>query len=145
MRVVIDASLLICAFKKNEPGHAVCADFFEAAVSRSVTLCAPALLFPEIAGAFARPTRNPQYAERAIREMRELLDIEVFPLNGEMALGAEAIAGNRLLRGADAFYVALARSLGAALVTLDKEMLERAASEVASCTPAAWLTANLDR
>ncbi|MFA7239809.1 MAG: PIN domain-containing protein [Sulfuricellaceae bacterium] len=82
MRVVIDASVLISAFKENEPEHSASADFLEAAVARSFTLCSPALLFPEIAGAFARPARNPEYAEQVIREIRALLGIKVYTLRG---------------------------------------------------------------
>lgn len=145
MRVVLDASVLISAFKENEPEHSASADFLEAAVAHSVTLCSPALLFPEIAGAFARPGRNPDYAARAIREMRALLEIGIYPLDADLALNAEAIAQNFLLRGADAFYVALARRLGAALITLDREMLERATPVAEVFTPAAWLEASKGR
>lgn len=139
MRVVLDASVLISAFKENEPEHSASADFLEAAIARSVALCSPALLFPEIAGAFARPARNPDYAARVIREMRALLEIEVYPLDADLASNAEAIAQNFLLRGADAFYVALARRFGAVLVTLDRKMLVRAMPAAETLTPAVWL------
>jgi len=74
--------------------------------------------------------------------MRKLWPRKVYSLDADLASNAEAIAQNLLLRGADAFYVALARHLGAALITLDREMLERAMPTVESLTPAAWLALN---
>ena len=139
MRVVIDASVLIAAFKNNEPAHPASADFLEATVAYPVTLCSPAILFVEIAGAFSRPTHNPDYAARVIREMRALLEIELYPIDSDLASNAEAIAQNFFLRGADALYIALARRMNAPLVTLDKEMLERAPPVITCLSPADWL------
>ncbi len=139
MRVVIDASVLVAAFKKNEPAHSVSADFLEATVAHPVTLCSPATLFVEIAGAFSRPTRNPDYAARVIREMRALLEIELYPVDSDLASSAEAIAQNLFLRGADALYVALARRMSAPLITLDKEMLGRSPAAITCLSPADWL------
>ena len=55
----------------------------------------------------------------------------------EMAVAAR-LAGDLRLRAADAVYVAVARTAGA-LITLDTELRERAASEVAVQSPAQWL------
>jgi predicted nucleic acid-binding protein len=55
------------------------------------------------------------------------------------AAAACAFASVGLLRGADAVYVATASQLGATLVTLDREMIERAGRYVEVRTPGEWL------
>jgi predicted nucleic acid-binding protein len=55
----------------------------------------------------------------------------------DQALVDEAtdLASELSLRGADAYYVAVARTLGLALVTFDREQLSRAASVVLTIRP----------
>ena len=55
----------------------------------------------------------------------------------EMAVAAR-LASDLRLRAADAVYVAVART-GGALITLDAELRDRAASVVAAHSPAEWL------
>ncbi len=60
-------------------------------------------------------------------------------LDLDEATDAAAVAVAARLRGADATYVAIAVRTGSTLVTLDAELLERAAALVPVATPEAWL------
>jgi predicted nucleic acid-binding protein len=64
------------------------------------------------------------------------------PLTEAQGEKAAALAAQQFLRGAHAVYVALAKQLGAPLVTWDKELLERAAAVVPTLTPSEWLRRN---
>ena len=61
------------------------------------------------------------------------------PLDLEAAAESAAIAGRAALRGADAIYAATALRNGTTLVTLDQELLTRAAGIIDCVTPAGWL------
>lgn len=138
-RVVIDACVLISAFKADEPQHASAADLFVLLDYHHIEVCAPALLFPEIAGALARPMRDVAYAARVIDGIRHVLPIRIYPLDESLAAGAEAIARECFIRGADAGYAALAKRLHAPLITLDRELLERGCGTFRALTPGEWV------
>jgi predicted nucleic acid-binding protein len=55
---------------------------------------------------------------------------------------AALMAARCKLRGADAVYVALAEALGAPLISLDQEILDRSRRLVAVKTPGRWLQEN---
>jgi predicted nucleic acid-binding protein len=59
----------------------------------------------------------------------------------ERSLGdrAVALAASCRLRGADAVFVALAETLDQPLITLDREILERASRLVEAETPDVWV------
>lgn len=121
--------------------HNASADFLAFSQSQSIELCAPALLFPEIASALARPSRNPAYAAQVVRGIRQMLKINVYTLDTALAAHAEAIAREYFIRGADAFYGALAERLQIPLITLDRELLERGRNVFDAMTPADWIAA----
>ena len=60
-------------------------------------------------------------------------------LTVERAAEAGKTACRLFLKGADSVYAALAAELSAELVTLDRELRERTASELTSLSPAEWL------
>lgn len=64
----------------------------------------------------------------------------LYELDHRRAATAANIAALWALRGADAVYVATARDAGATLITLDREILERAVSVVPIQTPAQWMS-----
>lgn len=139
MRVIIDASVLVSAFRTDEFNHRDSVAFLKAAIARETILCAPTILFPEVVAAFARPTRNGYLSAQIAAQIRELLVIELFSIDIPLALAAETSAQEFFLRGADAIYSALASRLGAPLVTLDKEMLDRPPKGAMSYTPQGWI------
>jgi predicted nucleic acid-binding protein len=139
MRVIIDASVLVSAFRTDELSHLDSVAFIKSAIAQERILCAPTILFPEIMSAFARPMRNAHLATQVVTQIRELLLIELFSIDIPLALAAETAAQKLFLRGADSIYAALASRLSEPLVTLDKEMLARPPQGTMSYTPGGWL------
>lgn len=142
--MVLDASVWVAALIKKEQHHAESALFLGRLVQDRRIASAPTLVLAEVAGAIARQSRDSAGAETGLRFMRAQNWLSIHPLTESQGETAAAIAAQYFLRGADAVYVALARQLGTALVTWDKELLERAAAVVPAFTPADWLRQNLD-
>ncbi|MFA5240953.1 MAG: type II toxin-antitoxin system VapC family toxin [Sulfuricella sp.] len=140
MLAIIDASVLVSAFKADEEQHATSLEFLRVAIERSVHLCAPAILFPEMAAAFSRPGRNSPLASRIMEQIRVWTPIRIYPVDESLALAAEHVALECFIRGADAIYAALANQLGAPLVSWDRELLARAPAGAHAMTPENWLS-----
>ncbi len=65
--------------------------------------------------------------------------LTVHGLDAVAALRAATLASDLRLRAADAVYVATALAAGSVLITLDHEVVDRAASVVRALTPMDWL------
>ena len=77
---------------------------------------------------------NPAIGTRAAGEIRVHRLVHLDPLDGALLrLGLQ-----QRLRGADALYAATAQLAGAALISWDNELIQRAGA----MTPSAWLAAN---
>lgn len=137
--MVVDASVWVAAFLANDACHSEAAGFLNKLAMDGTEVAAPLLALSEVAGAIARQTGNPAVAEKAVVFLREQAWILLAPLNDALATLAASIAAQRQLRGADAIYVALAAQDDSELITLDREMLERAPGSVTATTPSAWL------
>ena len=89
--------------------------------------------------AIARRSGDADAARQAGSTLLALPGLVLHPLDVDGAADAAAIAVAARLGGADATYVAIALRTGSTLVTLDGELLERAAALVPVATPEAWL------
>jgi predicted nucleic acid-binding protein len=136
--MVIDASVWVAAFLAHDAHHPDATELLNKLVEDGTAVSAPLLALSEVAGALARQTGNPAVAEKAVAFLREQPWIQLAPLNDALATVAASIAAQQRLRGADAVYVALALQEDGALVTLDREMLQRAPDTVAAITPSDW-------
>ena len=137
--MVVDASVWVAAFLANDARHPEAAGLLNTLVTDGAEVSAPLLALSEVAGAISRQTGNPAVAEKAVAFLREQTWIQLAPLDDALATLAASIAAQQQLRGADAIYVALAAQGEAELITLDREMLERAPDSVIASTPSAWL------
>ena len=111
-------------------------------VTHDLPVSSPTLALVELAGAVARHTGSQPLAESAIRYLKGLPWLTLFPLSITSSEAAASLAITCSLRGADAVYVALARQESACLITLDDEMLKRSAPAVLAVTPHDWLRQN---
>lgn len=113
---VVDASVVVDLLVEHPRAAGV------RAALEDVDGVAPALLDAEVTNAIARYLRRGEMRERRARQALELLveaDIERFPIEA-LVLDAWALRHN--VGTYDAFYVALARSLGCPLVTCDRKL-----------------------
>ncbi|MEP7073371.1 MAG: PIN domain-containing protein, partial [Nitrosospira sp.] len=127
------------ALLTNDVHHGASAALLRALVLRKQQAATPVLAWPEIAGAIARRTGGGEWAKAAIAFLNRQAWLEYVSLDEALARRAIAIAIAQHLRGADAVYVALASQRDGMLITLDREMLERAPAPVTARTPIDWL------
>ena len=133
---VIDASVYVALINAQEPEHAASWAWFEAAREAREPLAAPVILLAEVAAALSRGVGDPpQLALQVVRQLEGASVIELVPVTPPLASRAAAIAASQRIRGCDAIYVALAEQMGARLVTLDAQQLERAAAIVETRRP----------
>lgn len=140
MKVTLDASVWLAALLTAERDHAECALLITSLIERGVVLHQPAIFVIEVCATIARRTRNCDLATEAGRETLEVPGLVLHALDHELAAEAAEIAATCALRGADAVYVATARRMVATLVTLDREILERAKTIAEVRTPNDWLS-----
>jgi predicted nucleic acid-binding protein len=132
---VVDASVFVAALKSDEPAHAACQAWLRAARGSRQPAALPAIALAEVAGAIARSTGRERVAERVATGMAGSTSFTVMAVTDRLGLRAAQIASQQRLRGCDAVYVALAEMLGEPLVTLDLEVVARAASVVTMVVP----------
>jgi len=138
LKVTLDASVWLAALSPAERDHAECASLVSSLIERGVVLHQPGLFVIEVCATVARRTRNSALAIAAGRATLEVPGLVVHALDHESAAEAAEIAAACAVRGADAVYVATARRMDATLVTLDRELRERAELMAAVCTPGEW-------
>jgi len=125
--MVTDASFWVAIFVEGDAHYTEASECLERAFELQQAFHAPALALAEVGGAIARKTGDTQ-AWIAIHHGSEPL-----------SRGAARVAVECMLRGADATYVALAVHVGVPLITLDKEMYQRAPPVARVLTPREWL------
>ena len=124
--VVVDASVWVAYYLPADAFHVQSAVWVRRQVRAKRTLFIPALLPAELAGSVARISNNTSLGVRAARAVLRLSGVRLVSLDGDLAAEAALLAARLRLRGADSLYVALARKLGAQLVSWDSEQIARA-------------------
>jgi predicted nucleic acid-binding protein len=127
---IIDASIIVSSYFTTEKFHEKAKNFLEILIKRKETILLPEIIFPEIASAIARGTKNPRYALEFCQELRRLPNFIFLPIDESISWISVEIASNYFLKGADAIYVAAAYKYGCELATLDKTQKERASKVV---------------
>lgn len=135
MTVVLDASVYVSMLKQEEPNHAASQKWYNEALASGTPLAAPLPFLAEVAGAISRTTGDTQLAEDVLAQIQALGVIELVLVDDFLGIRAAEIAARHRLRGCDALYVALAEQLGAVLVTLDQEQLERGTAVIPTHLP----------
>ena len=132
---VVDASVWVARYVADDVHHARARQWIFDTVSRGLDVFEPSIVLPELAGAVARRTGNARYGVSAATELTALPGIDMVPVDTQLARLSAELAASLGLRGADAAYVATAVEQEAVLITLDQEMMSRAASVVPSSGP----------
>lgn len=123
--VVVDASVYVAMHQAADRHHSRCLEWFERCLSHRIPLAAPYLLVAEASGAVRRLTGDQTQASLLAEKLLSTSVIELFALDERRARMAAAVSAEAGVRGADAVYLALAQELRAALVTMDRQQLER--------------------
>jgi predicted nucleic acid-binding protein len=136
--VAVDASVWIAAQDPADPFCSQSRLFFSRAVVGGIIVHVPAFARVEVACALARKLRNPLQGERLANLVFQTAGAKEHPVNSVLLAKAVALGTTKFLRGADAMYSATAEIVGCALVSWDKEHLQR----TGALTPDDWLLAN---
>jgi predicted nucleic acid-binding protein len=136
--VTVDASVWIAAQDRADPFCARSRLFFNRAVLAGIIVQVPAIARLEVACALARKLRHSVRGERLTNLVFQSTAAKEHPMDPVLLAKALAMGTTRFLRGADAIYSATAELAGCALVSWDKEHLQRAGA----LTPDDWLLAN---
>lgn len=126
MLLTIDSSVLVAAFREDEPQHQVCRAFLEGVRNGTHTVAAPITVLVEVVAAIRRRTGSEVLARRVANELAQPEDLRFLPLTSLRARRATQLAGQLGLRGMDAIVVAVANELRCPLVSLDREMISGA-------------------
>lgn len=137
--MIVDASVWVASFLPDEKHHQEATLFLRRLVESGIRVVLPTLALAEIGGAIARRSTDVHPASKIIAFMRTQSWVEFAPIDDILGNAATQTAILQRLRGADAVYVALAATRRQPLITLDREMLERAPDAVKCMTPADWL------
>ena len=137
--MIIDASVWVAGVLGEDAHHEVGLAFMRRFVQERRIANVPVLVWAEIAGAVARRTANADRGLKVARFVAAQTWVRGVAVDASLASESMRLAAELRLRGADSVYVALATTLREPLVTLDKEMLERARDAAEVLTPEEWL------
>jgi len=132
---VVDASVWVSRFVREDSHHKSSRSWLEKVLFRSERVIAPGILLPEVAGALARRTNRPDLARQVVAALERLPTLRLVPVDKELAELAAGLAAELRLRGADALYVAVAYRLGIPLITWDHEQKKRSEKVIVTLTP----------
>ena len=139
MQAVVEASVWLSAANSREPDHAHSVRFLREAMIRRLEFLLPAVVLPEVAGTAARRAQDPAAGLAMIEQLLRLPNARFFDLTMARAQAAAQLASQLFLRGTAAQYAGLAAEHQAPLVALDRELLDRNATQFESFTPEKWM------
>jgi len=128
--VVVDASIWVSRLVPHDEHHERCQKWLLRQREAGVTLVAPSLLLPEVAGAISRRTGDGTLAERAVRSLQSLPGLRLIEMNQTVIQAAAQLAASCGMRGADSIYAAVAQQLNIPLATLDIDQRTKASNVV---------------
>ena len=143
MKAVLDANILVARFIPDEPAHAECLRVVES-FDAGAKIIVPLLLPAELAGAIARITGSDAAAQRALMVLQSYSWLRVCLADTAFVERTARLAARHALRGADAFYLALAAEQRCPLVTLDEELISRAPNTITVLRPAESSSPSMD-
>ncbi len=132
---VLDASVHLNALNPFETGSETSQRLLKQLFGKPWPVISPTLLLVEVAAAVARVFNDSQRGMAIAQAIYRLPGQIWVPLDEDLALEAAQLAAVHRLRGADGIYAAVAYRYHAALITLDRQQLERLASRLAVLTP----------
>ena len=117
---VIDASVWISRLKRDDKFHEQAKSIIETLASNQEKIKIPAIVFTEVAGVIKRTMKDNDTARDAVRWMK-YMNMEVFTNFTALEPLATEIAINYGVRGADAYYLAVAELTKSKLYTFDEQ------------------------
>ncbi|MCL2006398.1 MAG: type II toxin-antitoxin system VapC family toxin [Planctomycetaceae bacterium] len=120
---VIDASVWVALFKGRDHFYQQAESILLFLDANQERICIPSIAFTEVAGVIRRVMHNRDAAWDAVRCMKKMVH-EVFVNTAKLEPVATEIAINQSVRGADAYYLAVAKLKKSKLYTFDTHQEE---------------------
>jgi predicted nucleic acid-binding protein len=121
--VVIDASVWVALFRENDKFSEQAGNIIRTLALEQEKICISAIAFAEVAGVMKRITKNRNTAIEAVFNMKEMDPLVVVNFVELEPLATE-IAFDYGVRGADAYYLAVAKLTKSKLYTFDQQQKE---------------------
>jgi predicted nucleic acid-binding protein len=126
LRYVLDASVAVAALRSQEPHHARALRRCLPLFGGRDEIVVPAIFDSEVVSTLVRRGAAPKAIDRFFE--KHFASRTLVTIGPRAARAARRIAGVTRLRAADALYVWVAAREGLTLVTLDAEVVQRAAA-----------------
>jgi predicted nucleic acid-binding protein len=137
--LTLDANIWLAASDPREPYFDDAVRLFVTIARNRTDIVCPTLVVVETACSAARKARNADAGTAMEKVVLATPRLHLMVLDEALAGTAASLGGSLRLRGADAVYAAVAARAGSTLITLDRELRERAVSDLPCITPAEWL------
>ncbi|MDW7774896.1 MAG: type II toxin-antitoxin system VapC family toxin [Methanosarcinales archaeon] len=128
MNICLDSSVIVAALRKQEVHHEAAKNLLEAIKDGEHIAIEPYIVLIEIVAAIKRRTGSTELANRVKNGFLDIDTINFMDLESTRASDASEIAMNLGVRGMDAIVIQIAKEFNVPLITLDKEMIEKAKS-----------------
>jgi len=134
--IVIDASVWLSFLIQQDVNHAATKPWLTQVLLSKTPIAAPILLLAEVGGAMSRRLGSPDMGEKAVNRLLSIPTLHLVDMDHTLGITTSQIAARYRLRGADAYYVAVAAQLNVPLVSWDREHIERTKGFITTIFPA---------
>jgi len=125
MLITLDSSVIVAAFRVQEPFHAECLRIFEDLINLQHSAIEPYTTLVEVAAAVRRRTGSESLATEMRNHLTSTANIQFVELDAARSNHASDIAIATSLRGMDAVVVQIATEFQTILITLDDDIITR--------------------
>ena len=130
MNICLDSSVIVAALRKQEVHYEDAKNLLEKVKDGNHIAIEPYIVLIEVVAAIKRRTGSTELAKRVKNDFLAIDTINFTDLESTRASDASEIAMNLGVRGMDAIVIQTAKEFNIPLITLDKEMIEKAKSFV---------------
>lgn len=130
MNICLDSSVIVAALRKQEVHYEAAKNLLEKVKDGNHIAIEPYIVLIEVVAAIKRRTGSTELAKRVKNDFLAIDTINFTDLESTRASDASEIAMNLGVRGMDAIIIQTAKEFNIPLITLDKEMIEKAKSFV---------------
>ena len=130
MNICLDSSVIVAALRKQEVHYEDAKNLLEKVKDGNHIAIEPYIVLIEVVAAIKRRTGSTKLAKRVKNDFLAIDTINFTDLESTRANDASEIALNLGVRGMGAIVIQTAKEFNIPLITLDKEMIEKAKSFV---------------
>lgn len=130
VNICLDSSVIVAALRKQEVHYEDAKNLLEQVKDGNHIAIEPYIVLIEVVAAIKRRTGSTKLAKRVKNDFLAIDTINFTDLESTRANDASEIALNLGVRGMDAIVIQTAKEFNIPLITLDKEMIEKAKSFV---------------